>query len=228
MMKLSIVVPVYNEEKTLKRLISKIQAVNFVDKEVILINDCSKDKSADILKQYASKKGFIVLSHGKNKGKGGALKTGFEHASGDYVIVQDADLEYNPQDYKILLNELKNGKFKVVYGSRFMGQYKDMSNLHYIGNKVLTLVTNILYGQSLTDMETCYKLIPIEVIKEVDIKSKRFNFEPEITAKILKMGYKIKEVPISYFGRTHSEGKHITWQDGFSALWTLIKFRFTN
>jgi len=225
---LSVVIPIYNEEKTLANIVSHVEQVTFVEKEIILIDDCSKDTSPQILRRLEKEKGYKVIYHKKNTGKGGALRSGFSLATGDYVIVQDADLEYDPQDYKILLNELDKGDFKVIYGSRFMGDYKDMLSLHYIGNKVLTILANLLFGQSLTDMETCYKLIPIDVIKKVDIKSMRFNFEPEITAKILKMGYKIKEVPISYAGRTHKEGKHITWKDGFSALWTLIKFRFVD
>jgi len=229
MKKLSIVIPVYNEEKTLTSIVSKVEEVNYQNKEIILVDDCSKDKSPQIISSYKDKKGFVVCFHEKNLGKGGALKTGFTKATGDLIIVQDADLEYDPQDYLKLIDKYNENTNKcVIYGSRFMGNYKDMSNLHFLGNKLLTLITNILYGQTLTDMETCYKLIPKEIITKVDIKSLRFNFEPEITAKILKMGYKINEVPISYSGRTLREGKHITWKDGFSAIWTLIKFRFVN
>jgi glycosyltransferase involved in cell wall biosynthesis len=229
MKKLSIVIPIYNEEKTLSEIISRVGGVNYPNKEIVLVDDCSKDKSPQIINSYSKKKDFTVLFHTKNKGKGGSLKTGFSKTTGDLVIVQDADLEYNPQDYLKLIDRYnEEGEKCIIYGSRFMGNYKDMSSLHFLGNKLLTLVTNVLYGQSLTDMETCYKLIPKEVINKVDIKSLRFNFEPEITAKILKLGYRIVEVPISYSGRTRSEGKHITWKDGFSAIWTLIKFRFVD
>ena len=227
-MKLSVIIPVYNEEKTLRKIISKVESVKGIDKEIVLVDDASSDKIREILESYEKKKGYKILYHDKNQGKGGALKTGFKASSGDYVVVQDADLEYNPNDYHLLLKELKEGEYNVVYGSRFMGDMRGMGSLALLANKFLTFLTNFLFGQSLTDMETCYKLIPRKIIEKVDIKSMRFNFEPEITAKILKMGYKIKEVPISYNARTHKEGKHITWKDGLHAVWTLIKFRFTD
>ena len=159
-------------------------------------------------------------------GKGAALRTGITHTTGDYVIIQDADLEYDPSDYKLLIDPIMAGRADVVYGSRFSGNYKDMSNLHYFGNKFLTLITNILFGVMLTDMETCYKLTPGDFLRSIKIESNRFNFEPEITAKILKSKLRVIEVPINYRGRSHSEGKKITWRDGVSAVTTLFKYRF--
>jgi glycosyltransferase involved in cell wall biosynthesis len=163
-----------------------------------------------------------------NKGKGDTLKIGFGMTTGDYVIVQDADLEYDPQDYHKLLRTLEEDGVDVVYGSRFSGNYEDMSNMHYFGNKMLTMVTNLLFGVMLTDMETCYKLMPGDFVRKLEIKSPRFDFEPEITAKILKAGLRIREVPISYKGRSRFEGKKISWKDGFAAIASLVKFRFFN
>lgn len=224
-MKLSVVIPVYNEVNTLERILKKVKGVD-IPKEIILVDDGSKDGSRDLLNKLKKKdRSLKIVFHEVNCGKGAALRTGFKYAKGDFVIVQDADLEYDPSDYSKLLSEVK-GLNIVVYGSRFMGSYKDMTTMHYWGNRLLTFLTNLLFGIMLTDMETCYKLIPLKVIKKIDIKSNRFNFEPEITAKILKMGCKIKEVPISYAGRNVREGKKITWRDGFSALATLIKYRF--
>lgn len=226
--KLSIVIPVYNEKNTLEALVKKVKQVDLdhVEKEIILVDDFSTDGSRDILKKMqAQDPSLKIFLKEKNSGKGFTLKEGFKHTTGDYVIVQDADLEYEPEEYKKLLRALEEEEVDVVYGSRFSGSYEDMSNLHYIGNKVLTLVTNILFGVMLTDMETCYKLMPGNFVREVNIKSPKFNFEPEITAKILKRGMKIIEVPISYKGRSHSEGKKITWKDGLAAVSTLIRFR---
>jgi glycosyltransferase involved in cell wall biosynthesis len=228
-MKLSVVIPVYNEKNTLGRILDQVMAVPGIEKEVVIVDDASTDGSTDIIKnlqlKYPEIKTFFKTV---NKGKGDTLKVGFGMTTGDYVIVQDADLEYDPNDYTKLLAELQAGKVDVVYGSRFSGNYEDMSNLHYFGNKMLTLVTNLLFGVLLTDMETCYKLMPGDFVRKLDIKSPRFDFEPEITAKILKSGLRIKEVPISYRGRSHDEGKKITWKDGFAALLTLIKFKFQN
>lgn len=225
-MKLSVVIPVYNEINTLEKILKKVKNVE-LDKEVILVDDGSTDGSRELISQLKKKDPQLkVIFQKVNCGKGAALRAGFKEAVGDYVIVQDADLEYDPKDYILLFKQLADSNADIVYGSRFMGSYKDMTTLHYWGNKILTFLTNLLFGVVLTDMETCYKLIPIEVIRKINIKSNRFDFEPEITAKILKMGKKIKEVPISYAGRTSLEGKKITWRDGFSALATLIKFRF--
>jgi glycosyltransferase involved in cell wall biosynthesis len=226
-MKLSIVIPVYNEKATLKKIVSLVKAVKGIDKEIILVDDGSTDGSVDILKDLKKKDPSLkVYFKEENKGKGHTLRLGFEHSTGDYIIVQDADLEYDPQEYHKLLRVLEEDSVDVVYGSRFSGNYEDMSNLHYFGNKLLTIVTNLFFGVMLTDMETCYKLIPGDFARKVDIKSHRFDFEPEITAKILKSGLRIREVPINYKGRTHNEGKKITWKDGVAALYTLIKFRF--
>ncbi len=228
-MKLSVVVPVYNEKNTIEEIIRRIKAVEDIDKEIILVNDASKDGTTEILKKLESEQPDLKIIYKEvNEGKGAALRDGFKHTTGDYVIVQDADLEYDPQDYKKLLRALEEEKVQVVYGSRFSGSYEQMSTLHYWGNKILTLLTNIFYGVMLTDMETCYKLLPGEFVRKLNIKSNRFNFEPEITAKILKSKMKIKEVPINYQGRKFSEGKKITWKDGFAAVWTLIKFRFVD
>ncbi len=229
--KLSIVMPVYNEKDTLKTILEKVEEVDLgdIEKEIILVDDASKDGTTDILKELQAQKPYLKIAFKpQNSGKGASLKQGFALSTGDYVIVQDADLEYEPEEYKKLIKVVDENIADVVYGSRFSGNYEDMTNLHYFGNKILTLSTNIFFGVMLTDMETCYKLIPGEFARKVDIKSNRFNFEPEITAKILKSSMRIKEVPISYKGRSHSEGKKITWRDGISALSTLIRFRFFN
>lgn len=225
---LSVVIPVYNEKNTLKDIIKKVEDVD-IKKEIILVDDGSTDGTLEILKELGKEKPYLKIYYkDKNKGKGHTLKVGFKHTSGDYVIVQDADLEYDPQEYHKLLRALDEEGVDVVYGSRFSGNYEDMSNLHYFGNKLLTLVTNLFFGVMLTDMETCYKLLPGKFVRKINIKSYRFDFEPEITAKILKAGLRIKEVPITYKGRSFSEGKKITWKDGIAALYTLIKFRFVD
>jgi glycosyltransferase involved in cell wall biosynthesis len=226
-MLLSVVIPVYNEEKTIEEMISRVEEVKGIDKEIIIIDDASTDGTVEILKKLQKEKpGLKIYFKEKNRGKGHTLKIGFGHTTGDYVIIQDADDEYDPKDIKKLLRVLEEDNVDVVYGSRFSGSYEDMSNLHYFGNKLLTLITNVLFGVMLTDMETCYKLMPGSFVRNLDIKSDRFDFEPEITAKILKAGLRIKEVPINYRGRSFSEGKKITWKDGLVALYTLIKFRF--
>lgn len=228
-MKLSVVLPVHNEKNTIEQIIAKVKAVPFIDKEIILVDDASKDGTTDILRRIQTEQPDLkIYFREKNAGKGAALRDGFKQTTGDYVIVQDADLEYDPQEYTKLVRALGEQRVQVVYGSRFSGNYKDMSNLHYLGNKLLTLLTNILFGVMLTDMETCYKLIPGNFARKIIIRSDRFNFEPEITAKILKSKMRIAEVPISYKGRSFSEGKHITWRDGLSALWTLLKYRFVD
>lgn len=228
-MKLSVVIPVYNEKNTIEELVESVMSVNDIDKEIVIVDDASTDGTVEILNNIKAKYPDIkIVFKTVNKGKGDTLKVGFAQTTGDYVIVQDADLEYDPQDYKKLLRALTENKVDVVYGSRFSGSYEKMSNLHYFGNKILTLATNVLFGVMLTDMETCYKLIPGDFVRKLNIKSERFEFEPEITAKILKSGLRIKEVPINYRGRSFSEGKKITWRDGFIAIWSLIKYRFFN
>ncbi len=233
-MKLSIIIPIYNEKKT---IISVLDAVNSVDlgdieKEIILVDDYSTDGSRDILKDLESE--YKVIYHKKNCGKGRALRSGFEHVTGDIIIIQDADLEYDPNDYVSLLDPILKGKTKVVYGSRFLGKRvelnKEKYKLYYIGNQFLTFVTSVLYLRKITDMETCYKVFKREVIDEIkpNLKSQRFDFEPEITAKVIKSGYKIVEVPIWYKCRDFDEGKKITWKDGMKALWYLLKYRVVN
>jgi len=229
-MKLSLVIPVYNEKDTVEKVIELVrEADTGTEKEIVVIDDGSTDGSLDVLKNVKEKYPEIKM-HFKdvNRGKGDTLKVGFKMTTGDYIIVQDADMEYDPRDIKKLIRALHDEKADVVYGSRFGGNYKDMSNLHYFGNKLLTMVTNLLFGVMLTDMETGYKLIPGDFARSIDIKSQRFDFEPEITAKILKAKLKLKEVPITYKGRSKFEGKKITWKDGFSALFSLIRFRFLN
>ena len=223
--KLSVVIPVYNEKKSLLEIIRRVQSVP-IDKEIILVDDFSTDGTRDVLRNL-EKQQFKVLYHEKNQGKGAALRTGFQHATGEFVIVQDADLEYDPNEYPKLLKPILEGKADVVYGSRFSGHRTNMTSLHTLGNLFLTAITNLFYRTSITDMETCYKLFRRETIQGIRIESNRFNFEPEVTAKLLKRGLRILEVPISYSGRSFSEGKKITWCDGFSAVWTLVKYRFT-
>ncbi len=226
--KLSVVVPVYNERNTLVEIVRRMRAVELpdgIDLEIVIVDDGSTDGTRDVLKQLGDSTVRIVL-HDRNRGKGAALRTGLEHATGEYVLVQDADLEYDPEDWPKLLNPVLRCKARVVYGSRFTGERRNMLLLHWMGNRFLSMTTNVLYNTTLSDMETCYKLIERELADDLKLTSDRFQIEPEITAKILRRGVRIYEVPISYSGREFEEGKKITWRDGFSALWTLVKYRF--
>lgn len=226
--KLSIVVPVYNERNTLVEIVRRMRAVELppgIEREIIVVDDGSDDGTRDVLKQLGDSTVRIVL-HPHNRGKGAAVRTGFAHATGDYVLVQDADLEYDPEDWPKLVRPVLTGKARVVYGSRFTGERRNMLFLHWIGNRFLSLTTNLLYNTTLSDMETCYKLIDRSLLDGLRLRADHFDIEPEITAKILKRGVRIYEVPISYTGREFDEGKKITWKDGFAALWTLVKFRF--
>lgn len=228
-MKLSIIVPAFNEEKTIGKNISSLLKVDLgnAQREIIVVNDYSTDKTLHKLKKYGRNPKISIFSHTFNQGKGAAIKTGISHASGHYVIIQDADFEYDPKDIKKLFQTIRSRKGVIVYGSRYIGKNENLS-FHWLGNKFLTLTTNFLYGAKLTDMETCYKLIPREFYRNLTIESKRFNFEPEVTAKALKAGYEIIEVPISYRKRGFYEGKKLKWwKDGFSACWTLLKYRFS-
>ena len=226
MKKISILIPVYNEINTLNEIIKKVENADFcgLEKEIILIDDYSTDGTRELYKNYPYK----VLYHEYNQGKGAALRDGFKEATGDIVIIQDADLEYDPADYKPLIQLIIDGKADVCYGSRLSGGKPSRSFMfhHLLGNKFLSLLTNILYGSTLTDMETCYKAFKREFIQGITIRSNRFDFEPEITAKVLKRHARLYELPISYYGREFAEGKKITWRDGFSAIIALIKFRF--
>ena len=220
------VVPVYNEARHISELLRRVRAVD-VDKEIICVDDCSKDATWDILQAEAKSDGNTrVFRHEINGGKGAAVRTGLEQTRGEVVIIQDADLEYDPNDYPSLLEPIRRGETKVVYGSRFMGKPQAMSLAHSLGNRGLTLVANILFGQRLTDLETCYKVFAAEVNDGLKLVSPRWGFDPEITAKIIRQGYSIKEVPISYHGRSYDEGKSIRWQDGFTVFLTLVRFRF--
>jgi len=223
-MKLSVVIPVYNEKPTLETLVKRVLAVK-ISKEVILVDDASTDGSQEIIRQLAKKHKFKTFFHRHNQGKGMAIRTGIKAAQGDYVIIQDADLEYDPQDYFKLLKPIKESKAEVVYGSRFTGEHRNMFFWHWVANQFLTLITNILYNTTLSDMETCYKVFPTRLLQSIKLNCRRFEFEPEVTAKILRQGVRIYEVPISYAGREYSEGKKIAWPDGLVALWTLIRYR---
>ena len=220
-MRLSVIVPVFNERATIERILDRVDAID-LDMEVIVVDDGSTDGTRELLERLAGER--TVVYHERNQGKGAALRTGLRHATGDYVIVQDADLEYDPKEYDRLLREVDDGAV-VVYGSRFAGPQAGMALRHWIGNKLLTALTNALYGGGLTDMETCYKLFPRQMLIDIGIDSDRFSVEPEVTAKILKRGIRIREVPITYAGRKFSEGKKISWVDFVSAVWTLLKYR---
>jgi len=226
--KLSVIVPVYNERNTLPEIVRRMRAVELpdgIDREIIVVDDGSTDGTREVLKQLGDSTVRVIM-HEHNKGKGAALRTAFQHVTGDYVLVQDADLEYDPQDWPKLVNPVLAGKASVVYGSRFTGERRNMLFLHWIGNRFLSLTTNILYNTTLSDMETCYKLIDNALLADMPLYADRFDIEPELTAKLLKRGARIYEVPISYAGREFDEGKKITWKDGFAALWTLVKYRF--
>jgi len=224
---LSVIVPVFNERSTVAEVIRRIRAADIkVDLEVIVVDDGSSDGTDKVLAAMGDST-IRVIDHASNRGKGAAIRTGLATARGDLVLIQDADLEYDPADWPRLLNPILRGKAQVVYGSRFTGERKNMLPLHWVGNRFLSLVTNLLYSSTLSDMETCYKLFDRRVLEGITIQSDRFDFEPEITAKVLRRGYRIYEVPISYAGREPDEGKKITWRDGFGALKALVKFRFT-
>lgn len=224
-MKLSVVIPVYNEKNTIEEIIHQVKAVKGIDMEIILVDDFSTDGTRELYLKLKTSVDKIIL-HEKNMGKGAALRTGFQHASGDYVVVQDADLEYDPQEYPILLEPVLKGKADVVYGSRFMGDrpHRVLFFWHYVGNKILTLLSNIFTNLNLTDMETCYKLFKREIIQNIPIKENRFGFEPEITARIARTHARIYEVGISYSGRDYSEGKKIGWKDAIRAFICIIKY----
>jgi glycosyltransferase involved in cell wall biosynthesis len=224
--KLSVIVPVFNERNTLQEIVRRMRRVDLpVDLEIVIVDDGSSDGTRKILPQLEDST-VRVLLHPQNKGKGAAIRTGLAAVTGDLVLIQDADLEYDPEDWPKLLRPVMTGKATVVYGSRFTGERRNMLFWHWIGNRFLSLTTNVLYNTTLSDMETCYKLFDRKVLDGIELKANRFDFEPEITAKLLRRKNRIYEVPISYAGRDFDEGKKITWRDGFVALYTLIKYRF--
>ena len=226
--KLSVVVPVFNECASLQAILEQVRSapVAPMELEIVAVDDCSTDGSREILKSEAQRGDLKVIFHEVNQGKGASVRTGLRAVTGDIVLIQDADLEYDPADYPILLKPILAGKTKVVYGSRFLGEHKAMYFWHSLGNRFLTLVTNVLFDTTLTDMETCYKVFTSEVAACIELKSPRWGFDPEITARILRHGFRIYEVPISYAGREYQEGKKITWKDGLVVLFTLLRYRF--
>ncbi|MFH1523304.1 MAG: glycosyltransferase family 2 protein [Patescibacteria group bacterium] len=236
MPKLSIILPVYNEIKTLEIILQRIERVDLsaFEKEIIIVDDYSTDGTREFLRTLENK--YKIIYHDKNYGKGKGMRTGYDAATGDYIICHDADLEYNPENLKDILGKIQQPEVKVVYGSRFLGESlkklkffgeeKTLMPWHYIGNKVLSMLTTVLYGQKVTDMETGYKLMTREALNKLNLKSERFNIEPEITAQLMKNKFVISEVPIDYDPRDYAAGKKIGWKDGASAVWTLIKNRF--
>lgn len=227
-MLLSVVIPVFNEAKTIETILDRIESVELpLHKEIIVVDDFSSDGTREILRNFVGGENNIkVIYHEENKGKGAALKTGFETAGGDIIIIQDADLEYDPREYGMIVRPIMDGKADVVYGSRFMGgePHRVLFFWHSIGNKFLTLVSNMFTNLNLTDMETCYKAFKKEILSQIEIQEKRFGFEPEVTAKIAKLDCRIYEVGISYAGRSYKEGKKVNWKDGFWALWCIFKY----
>ncbi len=224
-MKLSVVIPAYNEQSTIEEIVRRVRAVSF-EKEMIIVDDCSTDGTREVLKRLEHEPDVRVLYHDVNKGKGAALRTGFSAATGDLVIVQDADLEYNPQEFHRLAKPILDGRADVVYGSRFLSseEHRVLFFWHSLGNKALTTLSNMFTNLNLTDMETCYKMFRADVLKRITIRENRFGFEPEITAKVARLNCRIYEVGISYSGRDYSQGKKIGWKDGVRALWCIVKY----
>ncbi len=223
---LSVVMPVYNERNTLEEIVGRVLAVP-LRVELVAVDDASSDGSREILERLAAERGFRVFRQERNQGKGAAVRRGIAEATGDIIVVQDADLEYSPEEYPELIELIVKGKADAVFGSRFIGRHRCHLFTHYLANLFLNLVTNVLYNTTMTDMETCFKAVRAELLKSLDLRSNRFGIEPEITAKLFKRGARVYEVPITYEGRDYSEGKKITWKDGFPALWALVKYRFT-
>jgi glycosyltransferase involved in cell wall biosynthesis len=223
---LSVVMPVYNERETIEEIIPRVLAVP-LRTELIVVDDGSKDGTRDLLTKLRERYDFKLIFQPQNGGKGSALRRGFQEVTGDLVVIQDADLEYSPEEFPELIALICQGRAEVVYGSRFLGRHRVFLFTHFLGNRVLTVLTNLLYNTMLTDMETCYKVMRTEVLRSFTLESNGFGIEPEITAKIFKRGFRVYEVPITYDGRSYDEGKKITWRDGVVALWVLLKYRFT-
>ncbi len=224
---LSVVMPVYNERQTIDEIVARVLAVP-LRIQLIVVDDCSRDGTRERLVELQRERGFTLVLQERNGGKGAALRRGFREVAGDLVIIQDADLEYSPEEYPALIELICQGRADVVYGSRFLGRHRVFLFSHYLGNRILTLITNVLYNTMLSDMETCYKVMRAEVLRSMTLQSNGFGIEPELTAKIFKRGYRVYEVPITYDGRNYDEGKKITWRDGVVALWVLLKYRFTD
>ena len=224
---LSVVMPVYNESATLEEMVERVMAVP-LRKELIAVDDASSDGSREILARLSQKHGFRVLLQDRNRGKGAAVRRGIAEARGDVIVMQDADLEYSPEEFPELIDLIVKGKADAVFGSRFLGRHRCFLFTHYLANLFLNLVTNVLYNTTMTDMETCHKAVRADLLKSLPLRSDRFGIEPEITAKLFKRGARVYEVPITYEGRDYAEGKKITWRDGFPALWALVKYRFVD
>ena len=232
---LSIIIPAYNEEKTIAQLLQKVIAVNLIaetQKEIVIVDDCSEDTTGKIVQEFINShlsEKIILIKQDRNQGKGAAIRKGLASITGDYVIIQDADLEYNPEDYNVLLKTFGDKNLKVIYGSRFLNKANKHSyQTFYLGGRIVTFIANILFNQHLTDEPTCYKFFDTAFLKSIPLKCKKFEFCPEVTAKVAKRGIKIKEVPIHYYPRRMEEGKKIQWTDGVAAMWTLLKYRFCN